>query len=223
MGKILLVTIQDNHNFGNRLQNYALQEILLSLGHDVDNLDVMIDEHVRVSTKIKRIIKRCLSSMGSKRYNEEIKRALRIEGGKDFTKKYIENVIKKNRNELEDMPWEEYDHVVVGSDQVWHNWKRIPDELGYFYLSFVPSCKRIAYAASFGFTCFPKDDIDKHITGIKGMQAISCREKEGCTLINELTGRMTEKPFFKPARENANAIDDAMAQAINNALKKLRT
>lgn len=86
---------------------------------------------------------------------------------------------------------------MVGSDQVWHNWHEQTDiapddDLSYFYLEFMPHEKRIAYAPSFGFTEFPTEDKDEHIKGLNGMAALSCREKDGCELIKEETGREAE-------------------------------
>ena len=85
--------------------------------------------------------------------------------------------------------WDEYDFAIVGSDQVWHKWGNDLKELPYYYLEFMPKEKRLSYAASFGFDEFPTIDREKHIKGLKGMHAISCREQSGCRLIKEATGK----------------------------------
>lgn len=193
MYKVLLVTIQDNGNFGNRLQNYALQETLVSLGCDVDNLDVMRRQNESMAFKGKTAIKRALSFFGVKKYNSFIKRQNRIKGGKKFSRDNIKNICFENRDLLMNKQWNQYDCIIVGSDQVWHNWKIIPDELEYFYLTFAPREKRIAYAASFGFETFPLEDLEIHKNGIDGMRTISCRETEGCVLVKNLTGKSALK------------------------------
>ena len=38
MKKVGLITICDYGNYGNRLQNYATQEVLKSLGHEVETI-----------------------------------------------------------------------------------------------------------------------------------------------------------------------------------------
>ena len=38
MKKVLIITLYGNFNFGNKLQNYALQEKLKSLGFEVETL-----------------------------------------------------------------------------------------------------------------------------------------------------------------------------------------
>lgn len=85
--------------------------------------------------------------------------------------------------------WSMYDLAIVGSDQVWHNWHKDSMELPYYYLEFMPSEKRVSYAASFGFEEFPAEDRAEHIKGLKGMHAISCRESSGCALIKRETDR----------------------------------
>lgn len=37
--KVAIITLVGDFNYGNRLQNYALQEILIALGMDVSTID----------------------------------------------------------------------------------------------------------------------------------------------------------------------------------------
>ena len=85
-----------------------------------------------------------------------------------------------------------YDYAITGSDQVWHRWSEEDAELDYFYLRFMPEEKRISYAASFGFHQFPINDLEKHAEGLAGIRHLSCREYEGKSLINQITGREAE-------------------------------
>lgn len=61
MKKIGIVTILSN-NFGNRLQNYALQEILNSLGYEVETIQ-KVRKNNNLSRFIKYTIKRLLKKM----------------------------------------------------------------------------------------------------------------------------------------------------------------
>lgn len=60
--KIGIITIMDNTNYGNRLQNYALQVFLKSLGHDVVTLrnenftELKYRRFVSVKDKIRQIL-----------------------------------------------------------------------------------------------------------------------------------------------------------------------
>lgn len=193
MKKVLLVTIQDNNNFGNRLQNYALQTIIERLGFQVDNL--ILNDQVKISfgKKLKYFIEVFLCTLGVKKYNKAILVFNRRKKNAKFTKQWIHNPLYVDRDRISSINWHKYEFAVTGSDQVWHNFKFFNSELEYFYLMFIEANKRISYAPSFGFTSFPEKDINLHIEGLSTMHSLSCREIEGCRLINELVGRKAEK------------------------------
>lgn len=193
MRKILLVTLCDQMNLGNRLQNYALQTILQFLGYEVTNLIHIKNNSYFINLKIKKIIKLCLAKAGVKHFQDSLKREKFATIRKDrfikFSNQFIKNQMTIGNNNITNIDFSIYDYAVTGSDQVWHNWKKFKGELEFFYLSFMPKKKRIAYAPSFGFSSFPLKDIERHKTGLLGMNFISCREYSGAMLINELVGR----------------------------------
>ena len=195
MNRILLVTIQNNSNFGNRLQNYALQTILEKNGFTVDNLSLnnvkLADMSCSASFKTKVFIKRVAATLFHKYLRSASIMSRRYKCA-SFSQRYIHNYIVLSREDLYKHDFSGYISAVTGSDQVWHNWNRIPDELSFYYLDYIDKDRRIAYAPSFGFNRFPDADIELHKNGIEGMRALSCREKEGCNLIFELTGRKAE-------------------------------
>ena len=175
MKKILLVTIRDYNNLGNRLQNYALQTVLENLGCSVDNLDIHPIPEQDTMTKVKNLVKTILSISGIRKYTSWRSVYNRRKKCIAFTQKYIHNLVVVDRSCFPSFSFEDYDYAVTGSDQVWHNWNRIPE------------------APSFGFTSFPERDIKNHKEGLMGMTALSCREQEGCDLICQLTGREAQK------------------------------
>lgn len=193
MKKILLITIQDNNNIGNRLQNYALQKVLERYGVEVTNLDCGYTSTLSSKVLIKNKIKKYLGCFGIKRYAEKYKifinTQLRCKSITQFTNKYIANVQNITYENVFEKNWDAYDLAIVGSDQVWHKWRNDPKELPYYYLEFMPEVKRVAYAASFGFDDFPLVDRMEHINGLNGMNEISCREKSGCALVEKTTGK----------------------------------
>ena len=193
MKHILLVTIQDYNNLGNRLQNYALQSTLERLGCKVDNMIIQKIDEVSIVNKIKYLVKKSLALCGQKKYKKDIVALKRKKKCIVFTKRYISNLEYREREQLSTCDWNRYDMAVTGSDQVWHNWRRIADELSYFYLDFISPEKRHSYAPSFGFPDFPQADREQHRRGLLGMRSLSCREQEGCDLIRRLTGREAVK------------------------------
>ena len=194
--KVLLVTIQNNTNFGNRLQNYALQTVLEKTGVEVFNLSLnnvpLASLNISAKEAIKTIIKKAAIKLGIKKYLRSVSLFGRKKKCISFSKRFIHNYMFFNRNELNAYSFDDFDVAVTGSDQVWHNWKRIKDELSFYYLEFIDSKKRVSYAPSFGFSDFSVDDIEKHRKGLLGMRSLSCREQDGSELIYRLTGRVSK-------------------------------
>ncbi|KRL79701.1 polysaccharide pyruvyl transferase family protein [Ligilactobacillus equi] len=189
---ILLVTIQDDYNIGNRLQNYALQYLLTNHGFEVTNLKDRIETSAGVKENIKIIIKNVLSLVGIKKYKKQMlienNMRNRYMANKQFSINNINNIIQINHTSVYEEDWSKYSLGIVGSDQVWHKWFDDGYELPYYYLQFLPKEKRVSYAASFGFEDFPAEDKVQHIEGIQGMNKISCRESGGCRLVEQVTG-----------------------------------
>lgn len=184
MKKILLVTLQ-GANIGNRLQNYALQEILKKSNCEVYTPYYDVPEFCCFSKRIKMHIKSIFAHLGIKKYIFLLERKKREKRFHEFDKERIDNRFKIRFGKVPN----NYDFAISGSDQVWHKWSDDPNELDYFYLRFMPKSKRIAYAASFGFESFPQNDIQIHFTGLKEMNYLSCREEKGKKLIKDLVGR----------------------------------
>ena len=194
VNKVILVTIEDNNNLGNRLQHYALQHSLESLNFEVDTLMVKPLPVSRIIA-IKNTIKKLLVTVGFSKYTASMSKGYRTLQFLAFNNSHFSRIIRMPVDEVRQSDWSGYAFAVTGSDQVWHNWRNryIPDELTYYYLEFVDESKRVSYAPSFGFKSFPPEDIDQHRRGLMGMRALSCREQEGCELIRELTGREAQK------------------------------
>lgn len=196
-GKILLVSLYGNLNYGNVLQRYALTKTFEGFGFEVHHLC----EHMRgvllfrLTRRPKRIIKHILALMGVKKYRIIMKKSAREERFKSFQDKFTETKIFMTFTEAltaNKSTWAGYDFVVVGSDQVWHNWKKIPQELEYYYLEFIEREKRVNYAPSFGFSHFDDDDKELHRKGLEGFKRVSCREQEMQPMIRTLTGQEAE-------------------------------
>lgn len=192
--KVLLVTMQDNNNMGNRLQNYALQYVLDKYGMEVTNLDNgYSDYHIGKKAKLKKAIKSVLATLGLPKYRIEVQAdknwRIRHFVNKRFSDSQIHNITRVTFDDVYKRDWSAYDLAIVGSDQVWHKWSDSEKELPYYYLSFLPKEKRKSYAASFGFDEFPDVDRTQHIEGIKGMNNISCRESTGCKLVKDVIGK----------------------------------
>lgn len=212
--KILIVTLPTSvsgGNIGNRLQNYALVRVVNELGYAAVN--AQYHQKKKVSTIVKKQMKKLLSVVGIEKYRvkysytclEEKRTHLILE----YEKKLVVKSIDLSDGNIHHFDHRDYHCAITGSDQVWHNWHSRRNELSYFYLRFMPKNKRVSYAPSFGFKNFPVEDKEEHIKGLKGMAALSCREKDGCELIKRETGRDAEwvlDPTLLLEKEDWNRI-----------------
>lgn len=197
MKKILIVTLFDEYNIGNRLQNYALQKVLENHGYCVTTIDNFYTQKIPCKVRLKYSIKRLLVLGGNKKYSSDCLKYSRLNMRRraiqKFNKRNISDIIQISNQKAFEIDWSQFDLVVAGSDQIWHKWQESEIELPYYYLQFVPSDKRVAYAASFGFESFPKKDIEQHRIGLQEMRYISCREEVGCELIENLINRRVSR------------------------------
>lgn len=198
MKKIGIVTLNGYFNYGNRLQNYALQEVLKHLGFEVDTIinDAKITNSTSIKkAKISRMSEKSLKELlviASNKYKNYLYRdklnEQRADIFKEFSKKHLSEI---NYNISEDSVSETlaktYDYFITGSDQVWNpsyiNGSSIE------FLTFAPSNKRISYAPSFGVSQIPIEYTEKYSLWLSEMAQLSVREEAGAKLIKELTGR----------------------------------
>lgn len=186
--RVLLVTLQGD-NYGNRLQNYALQTVLKKNGCEVYTPFYDPVEFEKSSSKIKFLIKALIGYLGGKKWKKDYFRFRRLIRYEKFNARFIDNRFKIDYSNVNQMNWDKFDYAVTGSDQVWHGWSKNEDELRFFYLSFIDKKKRMAYAPSFGFTAFPDENIDIHKKGLSEISFISSREQSGADLVESLVGR----------------------------------
>ena len=191
--KILLVTLFDDNNIGNRLQNYALLQVLQSRGVEVTVLNNSYTTYPTIKESVKAKIQGVLGSLGIIKYEQKYQRYVadgkKRKANQKFDDLNIKNIMMIKNKQAFQTDWSSFDAAIAGSDQIWHKWRDDEFELPFYYLQFMPNEKRFAYAASFGFESFPKKDIKQHRDGLNGMKCISCREKSGCLLATEIVGK----------------------------------
>ena len=195
--KVGILTITEGANYGNRLQNFAMQELLKSLGAEV--------ETVRRETPSNEI-KETLHSTA-----EYVKKML---GGK-YTS-YLAGKRKKRFDKFNDayinfskesLPGDRalteqgngYDYFVCGSDQIWNTrFDIVAGEIRNYLAAFAEPSKRIAFAASFG-----TDQVEPAYEllfreELKKFKAIAVRETAGKEIAEKLTGRKDVQVVLDP-------------------------
>lgn len=181
--KVAILTITHGQNYGNRLQNYAVQTVL-------ERFDLQV-ETIRNTTKtfntrtlnyrlklfIKRLTGYQLEQLDIRRYKFD-----------KFTDKYIK--LSKYEVAVGNIPNDlkcKYDLFVSGSDQVWNPHYGCNSHID--FMTFADKKQRISYAASFGIEELPEGSRSTYAEWIKGLNHISVREGSGARIIKELTGR----------------------------------
>lgn len=188
--KLAIITLTGYFNYGNRLQNYALQEYISSLlNESILNTiwylkyNSSLKENMITLKNIRRYV---FNRHGFKNFIDSGKyvyKIIREYNFKKFSDKYINSVfdyeIKPDLNDR-------YDYFIAGSDQIWNpHYVDLKNE----FLQFADRNKRIAYAASFGVSEISDDKIEIVKKGLEGIDYISVREQAGAKIVKDLTGR----------------------------------
>lgn len=193
MKRIAIITISDNDNYGNRLQNYALQEVLKSKKNKVYTL---WNKCIKCTfyDKSKKTIKKILKIFVKKyRENEKEIDKKRKKAFESFTNKYINNYYKTiyTGNNLKELG-NKFDKFIIGSDQIWnYNFRGM--FFGQFEFGmFAKKEKCISYSASIGINGIPEEKINVYKEGLNHISQLSIREDIGADIIEEITGRKAE-------------------------------
>ena len=189
--KIGIVTIWDNTNLGNRLQNYALYSILSQkFGCDVVTLHTDPSKKPTVLQRIKELIavKSCIiPEFAERRFGINFVRYSRF---KDWNKRIPEITYYETAcipTNIDD----EFDFFVSGSDQIW-NYTLGEERLYNNFLQFASPNKRIAVSASIGLDHIGEEWQDYYANCLKEYRAISVREERAKYVIKVVSGRSSE-------------------------------
>lgn len=196
--KIGIATIVDYKNYGNRLQNYALQEVIKSLGYEVETIVnkkyTPEDNRSTLTRYIERVkelgIKGNISRVSEKLKGEPKEKLLNEKKRRfrEFSKQHInETSFTVEPQSVPEELKDQYDYFVTGSDQVWNpNYRNCSS---FDFLAFAPADKRVAYAPSFGVSTIPDKFKADYTNWLTEFASLSVREDAGAQLIESLTGR----------------------------------
>lgn len=213
--KIGIITLIGN-NYGNRLQNYAVQELLKEYGevytvkyekkdpipvncswisrysprHIKDAIDSRLLNIYHISNRNKSTLSRVLYYI---MHRSEIKSSLikRNLAFQTFDDKYIEfesELLHLNGDDETD--WvKSYDAWVCGSDQIWN--PTYPTATRNAFLQFASEQRRIALSASIGLSD-TKVMLSEYPEWLSSIPYLSVREDRAAEIVKELTGRDAE-------------------------------
>lgn len=189
MKKIGVITYWNTEeNYGQILQIYSLQQILLAKG-----VEPFLIKHIpEINKQHDNIIKRAIKVFSSldrikdainKRKKSYFKREIRIvnRNFNSFKEKYIISTDKLyTYSDLLNNP-PQFDCYICGSDQIWN----YPSPI--FLMNWVKKgTHKYSYAASFGKPSFPNYLLKEYQKSLTTFSGISVREKSGINICNQI-------------------------------------
>lgn len=187
--KIGIITINDEKkpNYGNKLQNYAAEQIYNRLGCEYKTLATVSFEKNYV-TYLKMLVNR-LSGYRLSASQPIWKRRIVFQ---KFNKKYLHVSFDLLKARFDT---DNYDYYSVGSDQVWnptwYKWSCEGIEKKYL-LAFAKPEQKICLSPSFGISALPEEWKNYFAEQLKTFPNLSVREEVGAKIIRELTGKDAE-------------------------------
>lgn len=171
-------------NYGNRLQNYALQNILSELGNSVETLNNPWFPNYNVYLEwLKFNIKKFLFFITKR--PERFQRRINFDQFNHDNISFSRYWLNKNNDRIAANKY--FDMFICGSDQVWNSEAAEID--GKYFADFADHDKRASYAASFGIEKIVDDRREEFTRYLLGMRHISVREHSGKQIVEELINR----------------------------------
>lgn len=183
MKKIAIVTLTKNPNYGNVLQNIALQYILKAYGCETETIinyagSSLFYKGVHLKKKIKTLLnyKRLfLGEVRRVRFLKCCKKHIKYSAAYYDGKKICGDISS-------------YDIFIAGSDQIWNT--NFGLATSYELLEFAPVGKRYSYAASFGLSNINSASSihkEKISQALDKFESISVREDDGKVIVDSLS------------------------------------
>ena len=179
--KLGIVTFTYGDNYGQRLQNFAVQETLKTFAEEVCTIPQK-PRHVSKKTRIKRFLKQ--AATGTLSVSRKRREAFR-----NFDRNFIRYYPHSPENGVLEGE-ADFDAFFVGSDQVWSPYS--PDVNDSMFLTFAPPEKRFAFSPSVAASDIPEDKKEAFRQHWLEFSRLSVREDRGAQLIRELTGKVAE-------------------------------
>lgn len=180
MEKIGILTFNRTVNYGAVLQGYALEETFKKSGADallINYENSFVEGNETIKFRLgKGFVKRFVRSIQyRKKYKKFYKFIDSISSEKIYKRK---DFLNGERPAI--------DKIVVGSDQVWNFKCSGKDHT--FLLDCFGGIKKYSYAASFGVSWLPEEQVPVFKDNLSKIEKISIREKTGEKILNEQLG-----------------------------------
>jgi hypothetical protein len=198
--KVAIITITDGQNYGNRLQNYALQEVLKKFNIEIETIRLLTYKDLSMLQKFKTMVKRIIKFIIKYHYDSYIGKSKRIIAFNRFNEKYINFSNEKIRkNKIPKNFSSRYEYFICGSDQIFNaNFDIVAENIKSHLATFAFPEQRIAYAASFGTDNVASGYEDIFASELSKFKNISVRENSGVDIVRKISGRDDAQVVLDP-------------------------
>jgi hypothetical protein len=186
--KIAILTQPLSKNYGGIIQAYALQQVLIDEGHDVITIDRKKPNASKFDLFLFVLSRTFKTILGKRKAPIFFERCYKIIYGETLRflsqRMSVSHTITSTQCLKDYFEKQQFDAVIVGSDQVWRI--DMSPEIENFFFDFLEGTdiKRLSYAASFGLSkwIMPEDKTTRCRELVQKFNAVSVREKDGVTL-----------------------------------------
>ena len=196
MKKALIMTIYGNMNYGNKLQNYAVYKLLKD--RNIEVLNLKNNRHLNYKRNIvfsymKFILSRFKyigiynKEFGLKNYLKRLKKFKQFASIIPTSKEYFNYARLKK--------YQDFDYLLVGSDQVW-NPNMCLDDLSLF--KYFKCNNKISISASIALSKVNDNAKNRFRNNLNDFKAISVREYDGKKILEECTNREDIEVLIDP-------------------------
>ena len=188
--KTATITFHAAHNYGSKLQAYALQQTILGLGYENEIINLRTERQKDLYTVFtkRKGLKYVFKNLSHLMYYHSLKKAY------DKFEQFVNNklIMTKEYSTEDELKQADlkYDLYVAGSDQIWNP---VPADFDWsYYLTFVQDGRKISYAPSFGQLASKGNEVTMHkiADALSSFDAISVRERAAADNIQQLVGRI---------------------------------
>ena len=174
-----IVTISGQVNYGQILQNYAVNSVINKLGFETENL---VESTSVYPSPVKRAREEAYLFL-KKKSPEGYRTALKFIR---FRQKYLKDRVIS----IDKIDCPSYESLVFGSDQIWNfSFPFTKERLWIYTGGFAENIPKIAFSASIGIDNIPDDCANRFVRNISNFRAVSVREESAVDIVSGLTGK----------------------------------
>ena len=195
MKRANIFTQYGNYNYGNKLQNFAVQELLASIG--VEAYTLRYTKRLNLKQKVKDIVKLVIPKYRTNQLrSQQREKKFRI----------FDEKIKKIG--IREFFHKKADFIIEGSDQVWNPYYTRNDVIE--NLNSIPGNKIIALSASIAIDNIPSEYYNLYKDHFNHVKYISVREEAGKETIMKMTDRGDVQVLLDPTMILDRSVWDNM-------------